>query len=131
LLIKLADQGLLQSATDLSDGLAVAVAQASFEREIGVSIDGVIGWPWPDDYFDMFFEESTGVLISCRPEHQDAIIAMAKENGLDCHPGGKTIPDRLQIEYDGRYEVDAPIAELKSAWSNALQSTLSIDTVTA
>ncbi len=131
LLIQLADRRLICSATDVSDGLAIAAAQASFARSIGVSIDRPIGWSWPDDYFDMFFEESTGVLISCDSKHEDEITQLAKQSGLYCSSVGKTIQDRLEISYDGGFEVNVTLSELRREWAGALQSQLAGDLVTA
>jgi hypothetical protein len=46
-------------------------------------------------------------------------------------PLGTVKAARLTIEIESSSVIDTSVEDLKSAWSNALQSTLSVDTVTA
>ncbi len=61
------DQGLVDSAHDCSDGgLAVAVAEAGFPRNLGRRVDLASGG-LPAEYV-LFGEDASRMVLSCDPE---------------------------------------------------------------
>jgi phosphoribosylformylglycinamidine synthase len=67
-LLELAGQGLLDSAHDCSDGgLAVAVAESGFPREIGATLN-LVSDGLPPEYL-LFGEDASRIVISCDPEN--------------------------------------------------------------
>jgi phosphoribosylformylglycinamidine synthase len=125
LLKELADGNLIHSASDVSDGgFATTIAEACFAHEIGAYVEKPIGYPWPDDYWDMFLETSSTVIATCDPKQEDEIRSLAGQYGFHAWRFGKTISERIQISYDGGFEVNASICELKAAWSGTLDSLL-------
>ncbi len=136
-LCRFADSGLVHSARDISDGgILVAVAEASFTKNIGAEI--CLYSLFGEELVNAFGEETSAVLITCAPEAVSKLIAiMHEETDLECSIIGKTIAERVRAFLDPesapsrRLVVDSSISELKEISSNALQSTLSVDTVTA
>jgi phosphoribosylformylglycinamidine synthase subunit PurL len=131
-LIALAQRGLIRSAKDISDGgLAAALAQASFANNVGVKV--TLGALAEDEYVTaLFAENATEVLVSCAIEDYGFICTFLDEAGdiwpLDL---GETIADRVEIFAGGISLVNASIAELRSTWSEVLESQLAAEVVTA
>jgi phosphoribosylformylglycinamidine synthase len=133
LLRELADKGLLISARDISDGgIAVALAEATFRKAIGCRIALPEHLRGMSDLYPLFSEAPTRVLLSCAPTAVKTISNLAKEAGFrDCDEIGVTTAEKIEISVKDRVVISSNIQDLRSSWSNALQSTLSIDTVTA
>jgi phosphoribosylformylglycinamidine synthase subunit PurL len=131
LLIQLAKNGLLRSARDLSDSFAVSIAEACFEKNIGVIAQLEYAPPFYDEPELLFEESATRVLVSCDPESVPAIQQASEKLGLEAIEVGRTMEDTVTVSIASATLIQSSIADLKSAWSNALQSTLSVDTVTA
>jgi phosphoribosylformylglycinamidine synthase len=134
-LVRLAREGLLRSACDISDGgVAVGLAEAGFPKDLGSAVrltrdrNG-----YPVGGIDaLFSEECSMVVVSCRPEDRAAIEKIVEDEGeLYCESIGKVTGGSFELGLEDERLVSTTIAELKSVWSNALQSTLSVDTVTA
>jgi phosphoribosylformylglycinamidine synthase subunit PurL len=131
-LAALSAKGLIHSASDLSGGgYAVGLAEASFANGIGceVVLHAVPDAPLP---VALFGERAHHVLITCAEANLPAIHEVADSYDFT-YPQviGKTKRESIDISVDGKSLIAATVAELKSAWSKALQSTLSVDTVTA
>ncbi len=124
-LAQLADEKLIYSARDVSDGgLAVALAEASFAHGIGAKVDlsRVSSQP---DLLKLFAEDATSVLITCSKEAVPRIIAIVEDtNHLRPLSLGVTIADRLQITLDSSTVVDAAISELREPWAGSLEAAL-------
>jgi phosphoribosylformylglycinamidine synthase subunit PurL len=133
LLRTLANNGLLVSARDVSDGgVAVALAEASFRKHVGCKVVLPEHLRGLSDLYPLFSEAPTRVILTCAPSAVDAISQLAKETGWQgVHEIGVTIPDKVDISVKNRAVIASSIRELKESWSGALQSTLSVDTVTA
>jgi phosphoribosylformylglycinamidine synthase len=138
---RFSNSGLVHSATDISDGgVLVAAAQASFPNGIGADLElsKIFG---ETDILNAFGEETSAVLITCAPGSVSMLIdIMHEETDIECAILGNTTEGRFTASVEPRptpsertqpLVIDVSIAELKQAWSNALQSTLSVDTVTA
>jgi phosphoribosylformylglycinamidine synthase len=131
-LIALAERGLIHSAKDVSDGgLATALAQASFAKNVGVK--ATLGALSESEYAAALFAENAAeVLVTCSVEDYGMICTFLDEAGeiwpLDL---GETIADRVEINAGGVPLVDTTIAELRQTWSESLESQLATEVVTA
>jgi phosphoribosylformylglycinamidine synthase II len=131
-LAALSAKGLIHSASDLSDGgYAVGLAEASFANGIGceVALQAVPDAPLS---ITLFGEFAHHVLITCAESDLPEIQKIADEFGFTFPQViGKTKGKSITIRSGDDVLIDAKVNELNSIWSSALQSTLSIDTVTA
>ncbi len=131
LLIELADEKLIRSATDISDGgLAVAIAQAGFETNLGAQI-ALSTHELRSELFDLFWESTSTVVVTCGSEYFSRLEFTAREYGYLAEDIGQTTTGTFEISVNGQPHIATEISILRSAWSSALQSTLSLDTVTA
>jgi phosphoribosylformylglycinamidine synthase len=116
--LALADEKLLRSAHDCSDGgLAVAIAECCFSSlgraalgaEIEIQADGL------STEALLFGESPSRIVISFAPEHLERV----KEIAGDCpfKVIGTVGGSHLKINAG---EISAPVAELESAWKNSL-----------
>jgi phosphoribosylformylglycinamidine synthase len=144
-LAALANAGLIHAARDVSDGgLAVTLAEGCFGQGTGVNVQ-LFAYPGFSPVQRLFEEVPTRVIVACAPEEESRIQQIFS--------GGQPGIWRLGIVTDGGFRVqmqtyteeapheykkaaiatliDTNIADLRKSWSNALQSTLSVDTVTA
>ncbi len=113
--------GQVRSAHDVSDGgIAVTLAESCFlgRTPVGatVSID-TKGFRKDALYFG---EAQSRVVISCNPEHSDAILESAGKAGIAATVIGRTGGDRLRINED----IDCSIADLVNAHESTLERML-------
>ncbi|MGA3372770.1 MAG: phosphoribosylformylglycinamidine synthase subunit PurL [Terracidiphilus sp.] len=124
LLAELAEEGLLRSARDISDGgIAVALAQAAFPRAIGATVEqdqSLLIHP----LFGLFAEPASTLLISTHPSNVSAIEKLAEKYNFLAARVGTTGGDRLEISVDGESFISAPLADLRKPWATALEATL-------
>jgi phosphoribosylformylglycinamidine synthase len=122
--LALADEKLLRSAHDCSDGgLAVAIAECCFSSlgrpavgaEIDVQADGLSAEAL------LFGESPSRIVISFAPENLERV----KEIAGDCPFAviGRVGGSDLKINAG---DVSAPVAELESAWKNSLGDRLTV-----
>jgi phosphoribosylformylglycinamidine synthase subunit PurL len=130
LLAVLAERKLLCSARDLSDGgIAVALAQAAFPRNISAVVEqepSLMGNP----LFGLFAEPASTMLVSTHPSRVAEIETLAENYSFLSARIGTTGGDRLQISVYGDPVISVPLDELRKPWANALEATLH-DEVTA
>ncbi|MGA9063298.1 MAG: phosphoribosylformylglycinamidine synthase subunit PurL [Terracidiphilus sp.] len=124
LLAVLAWRKLIRSACDISDGgIAVALAQAAFVKGIGATVEqdqSLLAQP----LFGLFAELASTILVTA--EHKDLaeIDATASQYNFFSARIGTTGGSRLEIKVEGEVFISAPLAELRSLWASALESTL-------
>jgi phosphoribosylformylglycinamidine synthase len=122
LLIQLAAESLIDSAKDISEGgLAVTVAEKCFANGVGANIN--IGGKLRH-VLALFGETPSRVLISCDPTHVGRIQQLAKQCEIVAAPLGATVDGSLKIGIDGVPVISVAVAELKQAWTSALESAL-------
>jgi phosphoribosylformylglycinamidine synthase len=129
-LILLADKGLLSSARDVSDGgFAVALAEATFAKRIGATIHLDI----EGTALSLFGEETGDIIATCDPADILKVQYLATEFVFaTIAPIGMTGGEHLKIvSQDEQVVISELVNALRSGWSDSLQSTLSVDTVTA
>jgi phosphoribosylformylglycinamidine synthase len=126
----LAQQELITSARDLSDGgIAVALAQSGFPKGIGATVEqdqSLMVHP----LFGLFAEPATTMLVTASPSQVAQIESLADEFGFFAARIGTTGGDRLEISIYHEPFISAPLADLRKSWSSALEATLH-DEVTA
>ncbi len=115
---------LVRSARDISDGgIAVAVAQAAFAKNIGATIEqdqSLLAHP----LFGLFAEPASTVLVTTDPSNLAEIDATATEHNFLSARIGTTGGNRLEILVDGETFISAPLAELRTLWASALEANL-------
>jgi len=126
-IVKLVNEGLIESAHDCSDGgLAVALAESAFPNGIGARLELASGGLAAE--FLLFGEDASRILISCAGESVGRIQEVAVECGIAADVLGETIPEKIEIVVDGRQVVAAAVSELKEAWAGALERALQVET---
>jgi phosphoribosylformylglycinamidine synthase subunit PurL len=134
LLADLAAEGLVHSLSDIgSGGLAVALARASFANNIGVDAG------WHSDGGDesatefLFFEDAGSIIISCATENADKVIRRIEQDSLHyvALPIGKTIPNDVQISWEGEVVIKEKISDLMKPWAGSMEEQLAGEVVTA
>ena len=124
LLAVLAERELLRSARDLSDGgIAVALAQAAFPKDIGAAVEqeqSLLVHP----LFGLFAEPASTMLVTAHPSQVSTIEELAGEFSFFAARIGTTGGDRLEINVYKQPMISAPLAELRKPWASALQATL-------
>jgi phosphoribosylformylglycinamidine synthase subunit PurL len=123
-LVELASEGLVLAARDISDGgLAAALAEGCFTHETGAHLE----LHMPAEYANalcLFSEGASHVLLAAEPEKVPTITAEVKAGKMFVAAIGKCEGSALKIVLNGQTFIDAPITELKQAWSGTLESLL-------
>ncbi len=122
---KLADQMLLSSAHDCSDGgIAVAIAESCFSslgrNTMGASID--INSNGLAIESVLFGESPSRIVVSFAPEVLEKVAAVV--GNCPFQAIGKVGTSVLDISVDGTSAVSLPACELERAWSESLESRL-------
>jgi phosphoribosylformylglycinamidine synthase subunit PurL len=119
-LVQAADQGLLQSAQDCSDGgFAVALAESAFDTGgIGAEVDlpdagGAIA--------TLFGESASRVIVSVSPGSSPALMELARAAGVPARIIGKTGGARLRMSIEGEQAIDVAVAEAEQIWTTGLE----------
>ena len=124
LLAVLADRELLRSARDVSDGgIAVALAQAGFPKQIGATVEqeqSLMVHP----LFGLFAEPASTMLVSTGPSQVSEIEELAAEYSFFAARIGSTGGDRLEISVYHEPFISAPLTDLCKPWAAALEATL-------
>ena len=117
LLARLAEQGRLASAHDLSDGgLAVALAECAMSSGVGaeVALDSTLR---PSA---LLFGETAGrVLVAFGPDEEAAIRSEAERLTVPFELAGRTGGERLRISTGGKSLLDESVGALKEIWANS------------
>ncbi len=127
LLVGLADDRLIRSAHDCSDGgLAVTVAESAFATggigaEISIPAANVTDDRALDDAAALFGESASRVVMSVAPDNVTAVLERAAAAGVAARVIGQTGGNRLRLAVGGRVVVDLPLDAAERAWSSALE----------
>jgi len=124
LLAALAEEGLLRSARDISDGgIAVALAQAAFPKGIGATVEqdqSLLVHP----LFGLFAEPASTLLVTTDPSNVSEIEKLAGKYNFLTARIGTTGGQRLEISVDGESFISVPLSDLRKPWASALEATL-------
>ena len=123
-LAELANQCLIHSAADVSDGGVYAtVAKSCFPNLIGFeSTTKTYGEPAAGELAKVIWGEmSSTAVVSCNPSDTEAVLSVAEKHGATgFYSIGKTISEFFKVEGFRT----ATIAELNASWSSSLDSQL-------
>jgi len=119
LLVRLAHEGLVASAHDVSDGgLAVAVAECAMKSGLGAEIS-------LDEHIrpsGLLFGETTGrALITFLPGNERSIGEAAAESGIRFRAVGEVGGAVLSLRIAGRVVVLENVASLREIWTSAFE----------
>jgi phosphoribosylformylglycinamidine synthase len=120
LLILLASEGLISSASDISDG-----------GLFGIGFDGDIYEEADTGQPISFAEDASNVIVTCCKANQPRVRELAASLGLESMEVGTTRGNRLSISVEGTLCVDLSIAEIRAAYASTLESQLDAEVVTA
>lgn len=124
LLVELAEQQLLQSAHDISDGgLAVALIESAIidethQKGVAVTLDvaGDFGIQ------EMLFSESQGrVILSVKKEQVETVKVLAKNIGVPCQIIGEVKGKDVQIVVNGKSVLNQSLQHLADVYFNAVE----------
>ncbi len=126
-LVAAAEQGLLRSAHDCSEGgLALTLAEACFGEPyglagIGAEIDLSPYQPGLDRTALLFGEDSARAVLSARPEAADTLVSLAAKHGVPLAAVGSVGDPNgdLVLTRDGD-QLSWPVARLRALYLNAI-----------
>ena len=127
LLVELANDRLMRSAHDCSDGgLAVTLAECTFDSDgIGaeVSIDAVAVSKRADTNraAALFGESASRVIVSVAADSTAKVLERASAAGIPARVIGRTGGDTIRIAVGGEKAVALAVADAERAWSNAVE----------
>ncbi|HEU4386771.1 MAG TPA: phosphoribosylformylglycinamidine synthase subunit PurL [Blastocatellia bacterium] len=124
--LQMIQSGLVESAHDCSDGgLAVTLAESAFsayrKRAVGfeVNIDGDLA-----PVTALFSETPARIVVSVEKSNVAAVQEIAAQQTVPVSMLGETGGDRIRISVRGEVVIDLPVAEVESAWRDALPRSL-------
>jgi phosphoribosylformylglycinamidine synthase len=124
--IELIQQSLVDSVHDCSEGgVTVALAEKAFAKGVGAQVS-LVSKGLPAE-FVLFGEDASRIVVSCDPGNVARIKQVAEQHEIVADVLGETIPERLEISFDGRVVVSAAVSELRAAYENALEMALRAD----
>ncbi|HET9281844.1 MAG TPA: phosphoribosylformylglycinamidine synthase subunit PurL [Candidatus Angelobacter sp.] len=116
----------IESAHDCSEGgLAVALAESAFPKNIGAEIDLKSNGVFAEGV--LFSEDAGRVVITCDPKKALDIKQIGLKWGLRADQIGRTVPEKLEIRIDGKLAVSANVSELRQVWDSALKKALHVE----
>jgi phosphoribosylformylglycinamidine synthase len=132
LLAQLAEQGLIHSARDISDGgIAVALAEGCFRNQIGVRVNLNKAPDLPAEW-DLFGETASQCIVSCPKQSVTAIEKLVGQHqgqhrGLMVVTLGETVIDLFELAIDSRVLIQERVSGLRNVWAGALPALLRND----
>jgi phosphoribosylformylglycinamidine synthase len=121
-LAAMSEAGVLKSASDVSDGIAVTLAEAGFAKSVGAMITIDNGDRNPA--LSLFEEHAHVVVVSCGITDLERLRAIAEKFELPVIPLGVTAAKRLEIRLDNKIVISESVDELRNSWSGSLESML-------
>ncbi|HWS53098.1 MAG TPA: phosphoribosylformylglycinamidine synthase subunit PurL [Pyrinomonadaceae bacterium] len=130
--LRAAEEGLLHSAHDCSDGgLAVALAESCFSSlgrpAVGAEIELEAGDL--STAARLFAETPSRVVVSFDESRRARLEQLAAEAGAPFRLLGRVAGDRLSIKVGGDERVSQTVNELESAWRSALGRRLEVEVI--
>jgi len=117
-LTDLIDSGLLRAAHDISDGgIAIALAEMSFENEIGFEIE--IEQDMRTDQW--LFSQTGGFILEVDNINLPAIISIMSDYGIPVTELGKTTTHQVMVFGS---VIHMSLARAKDCWTNGLRDKL-------
>src|SRR5256714_7116902 len=131
--LRAAEEGLLQSAHDCSDGgLAVALAESCFSSlgraRVGASVE-LVGEPPAAAH--LFGETPSRVVVSFEESQRTRVERIAAQVGAPLRVVGRVGGARLQVKLNGEELIARGVAELERLWRTALGRRLQAEVLAA
>ena len=125
--VELIKAGVIETAHDVSEGgLAVSLAESGFLSSVGVRVE-LASEDLPAEYL-LFGEDASRIVVSCDQGHVSGIKQVAAKFGISADLIGQTTSEKFELVVNGKTAVSANIADLRSAWSTALERDLHVET---
>lgn len=127
--LKLADEMLIRSAHDVSEGgLAVALAESCFSSLNRKAIGAEVDLDEPDFSVEalLFGESPSRIVISFTEENLEKVIKIVEELNCPFQILGRVGGKNLTIKVGARTVISADIVELENLWKNALENLLRV-----
>ncbi len=124
-LLRMADEMLLASAHDCSDGgVAVAIAESCFSSNGRKAIGAEIGLTTSDLSTEslLFGESPSRIVISFDSENLERVRELAAECPFEVI--GRVGGSEMRMSVNGNRCIDTPVSELESLWSGAMGARL-------
>ncbi|HVF50991.1 MAG TPA: phosphoribosylformylglycinamidine synthase subunit PurL [Pyrinomonadaceae bacterium] len=132
--LRAAEEGLLRSAHDCSDGgFAVALAESCFStlNRPAVGADVTLPADTLSPTAHLFGETPSRIIISFADEARARLEEIAAQEGCPLRVVGRAGGDELRINVGGAQVVSASVAELETAWRTSLQDKLRAEAIAA
>lgn len=111
---------IVKSAHDCAEGgLAVALAEATFEHGLGAEITLVAGGIRPDAL--LFGESQSRIIVTVAPENCDDFVGICRTQGAPVQELGRVQGDQLKINN----WICASVSELQRQWQEAIPCIMS------
>jgi len=126
LLVTLAEERLVHSAHDCSDGgLAVTLAECTFGTggigaEVSIDRVAVANDTRINVAASLFGESASRVVVSSSPDNVTEVLQQASRVGVPARVIGETGGNRLRIAVAGEVEVDVALEPAEQAWTDAI-----------
>jgi phosphoribosylformylglycinamidine synthase len=125
LLVDGAAAGLIESAHDCAEGgIAITVAEKSFDTGLGASIDltPTASSRGFELVATLFSESASRVVVSVKPGQLDELQARARQAGIPAAVIGTVGGDRLRMSVGGQVVIDESLKDAERIWSAAIGS---------
>jgi len=131
--LQAAEEGLLMSAHDCSDGgLAVAMTEACFSSLNRQAIGAEIDLTGPLSVTSSLFSESPSrIIVSFNASARGALEAIAAREGCDVTLLGRTGGQILLIKANGEEVINLDVKEIEAAWRASLGDKLQSEVLAA
>src|SRR5262249_50278997 len=124
--VRLADEQLIRSAHDCSDGgLAVTLAECCFGTggigaQISLESMGATRDERLDDAVVLFGGSASRVVVSAAPDDMTAVLQLAARFEVPAEVSGETGGNALRIAVGGRPVLDVSVVEAERVWSTGI-----------
>jgi len=128
LVVRLAEERLIRSADDCSDGgIAITVAESCFDSggmgaEISIESTDVSADQHVNDAAALFGESASRIVVSTTADNVTQILELAAGAGVPARVIGQTGGNRLRIATGGRMTIDMATSDAERVWSAAIDS---------
>jgi phosphoribosylformylglycinamidine synthase len=128
LVVELAEERLIRSADDCSDGgIAVTLAECCFDSggmgaEISIDATDVSSDSSLNDAAALFGESASRILVSMAADDVTRVLQLAAAAKVPARVIGQTGGNRLRIATGGRMTIDMATDDAERAWATAIES---------
>ena len=123
-LVDLANQGLLASAHDVSDGgIATALAECCFAGDEMAAAEAALEGPLPAE-LALFSETGARAVVSTRETSLADLYAVAAKWNVAIHGIGRVTRGEFRLAYNGAMVIRDSPAALRAIWTGAIEQDL-------